>query len=610
MISVSMCMIVKNEQSILKRCLDSYAGIYDELIIVDTGSTDNTKEIAAQYTDKVYNFAWCDDFAEARNFAFSKASCDYILSVDADEELDFHNNTALRSLKEAILPEIDIVQMYYVNESDFNSVYNVHKELRPKLFRRIRTFNWISPIHETIRVNPVIYDSDIEIMHKPTSDHSKRDFSIYFKALDKGIVLEDYVVTMLCKELFISGEASDFIAFKNAFENGASAVISDRDIDDSEHIIIKVKDTLKALQDMAHYLRKHRKVKVVGITGSVGKTSTRDMVYSVIKQQYKTLKTEGNYNNSIGLPLTILRLKDEQVMVLEMGMNHLKEMEELSMIACPDISAITNVGTAHIGELGSRENILKAKMEIINGMSDNSMLVINNDNDMLSTVEVGRLNLIRVGIDNGVDFKANNVVLSDEGSTFDFEYKGKVYFVDVPVPGKHFVMNALIAIAIGLQLDISPEQCIKGVKEFELTRNRMDIVELKNNITLIDGTYNASEDSMKSSIDVLATYTRRKIAVLADMLELGKYSEQLHRNIGMYVAKNKIDILVAVGKESKYIIDAASKAGVKQICYCNSNEEVINYLEKIIQSNDVILFKGSNGMKLGNVVALMKEKLM
>ena len=127
MISVSMCMIVKNEQSILKRCLDSYAGIYDELIIVDTGSTDNTKEIAAQYTDKVYNFAWCDDFAEARNFAFSKASCDYILSVDADEELDFHNNTALRSLKEAILPEIDIVQMYYVNESNFNSVYNVHK---------------------------------------------------------------------------------------------------------------------------------------------------------------------------------------------------------------------------------------------------------------------------------------------------------------------------------------------------------------------------------------------------------------------------------------------------------------------------------------------------
>ena len=146
MISVSMCMIVKNEQDILKRCLDSYAGTYDELIIIDTGSTDNTKEIARQYTDKVYDYVWCNDFAAARNFAFSKAGCDYILSVDADEELDTYNNKALRDLKAAILPEIDIVQMYYVNGSDFNSVYNVHKELRPKLFKRIRTFNWISPI--------------------------------------------------------------------------------------------------------------------------------------------------------------------------------------------------------------------------------------------------------------------------------------------------------------------------------------------------------------------------------------------------------------------------------------------------------------------------------
>lgn len=219
MISVSMCMIVKNEQDILKRCLNSYAGTYDELIIIDTGSTDNTKEIARQYTDKVYDYVWCNDFAAARNFAFSKAGCDYILTVDADEELDTYNNKALRDLKAAILPEIDIVQMYYVNGSDFNSVYNVHKELRPKLFKRIRTFNWISPIHETIQVNPVIYDSNIEIMHKPTGDHSKRDFSTYFKALDNKIHLEDYVVTMLCKELFISGEKDDFIAFKDAFEN-------------------------------------------------------------------------------------------------------------------------------------------------------------------------------------------------------------------------------------------------------------------------------------------------------------------------------------------------------------------------------------------------------
>ncbi len=219
MISISMCMIVKNEQDILARCLDSYAGTYDELIIVDTGSTDNTKEIAARYTSKIYDFEWINDFAAARNFAFSKAGCDYIFSADADEVLDNANNRALRQLKQMLLPEIDIVQMYYVNASEFNSVYNAHKELRPKLFRRLRTFTWISPIHETVRLAPVVYDSDIEILHMQADDHSKRDFSTYLKAFEKDIHIEDYVVTMLCKELFISGEDADFTAFRNVFEN-------------------------------------------------------------------------------------------------------------------------------------------------------------------------------------------------------------------------------------------------------------------------------------------------------------------------------------------------------------------------------------------------------
>ena len=219
MISISMCMIVKNEQDILARCLDSYAGTYDELIIVDTGSTDNTKEIAAHYTDKIYDFEWINDFSAARNFAFSKAGCDYIFSADADEVLDDTNNYALRELKHMLLPEIDIVQMYYVNASEYNSVYNAHKELRPKLFKRLRPFTWISPIHETVRLTPIVYDSDIEILHMQVGDHSKRDFSTYFKAFEKGIHIEDYVVTMLCKELLISGEDSDFIAFRNIFEN-------------------------------------------------------------------------------------------------------------------------------------------------------------------------------------------------------------------------------------------------------------------------------------------------------------------------------------------------------------------------------------------------------
>lgn len=408
----------------------------------------------------------------------------------------------------------------------------------------------------------------------------------------------------------IIGERFDGHDFINsAFDNGASAVITSRELDDCNRAVIKVEDTLKTLQDMARYLRMHRNVKVVGITGSVGKTSTRDMVYSVVKQQYKTLKTEGNYNNNIGLPLTILRLKDEEVMILEMGMNHLKEMEELSLIARPDISAITNVGTAHIGELGSRENILKAKLEIIAGMKDGSTLVVNNDNDLLSTVELDNLKLVKVAASNSGDFKAENVVLKDNSSEFELDHNGKTYVIEVPVPGIHFVLNALVAIAIGVELRISMDKCIQGIKEFKLTKNRMDVIELKNNITLIDGTYNASEDSMKSSIDVLATYQRRKIAVLADMLELGEFSKQLHQNVGKYAADKKIDILIAVGSEAKYIVEAAKAAGMTNICYCNDNQEVVNYLENNLQSDDVVLLKGSNGMKLKRVVTKIEEKL-
>ena len=407
----------------------------------------------------------------------------------------------------------------------------------------------------------------------------------------------------------IIGERFDGHEFiQNVFEAGALCTLSEKKLASDNIPYILVPSSLQALKDIAEFYLEQLNIKVVGITGSVGKTSTRDMVYSVVKQGYRVLKTEGNYNNNIGLPLTILRLKDEEIMILEMGMNHLKEMEELSLIALPDISAITNVGTAHIGELGNRENILKAKLEIIAGMKDGSTLVINNDNDMLSTVNLNDLDIVKVAIDTDGDFKALNVVLKDDSSSFEIYYQDKKYQVVVPVPGKHFVLNALIAIAIGIKLNISIDKCIKGINEFQLTKKRMDVIELKDNITLIDGTYNASEDSMKSSLDVLATYSRRKIAVLADMLELGEFSEQLHRNVGKYVADKKIDILVAVGKEAKYIVAGARGLEMDNIYYCNDNEEVINYLRNNLCSNDVVLLKGSNGMKLKDVVTQLKEK--
>lgn len=393
----------------------------------------------------------------------------------------------------------------------------------------------------------------------------------------------------------------------SAFKKGASSIITDRKVDYPNKNVILVKDTLKALGDMARYIRTHHKIKVIGITGSVGKTSTRDMVYSVVSKKYNTLKTEGNYNSNIGLPLTMLRYEDQEVMVLEMGMNHLKEMEELSYIAMPDIAAITNVGTAHIGELGSRKKILEAKMEIIAGMKEGSTLILNRDNDMLSNVTVDFLQVLGIGIDQSCFLQAKNVVLHESNSEFDIEYKNKNYHVEVPVQGKHFVLNALVALAIGIQLDIDMDLCIQGVKEFTLTKNRMDQITLKDDILLIDGTYNASEDSMKSSIDVLANYNRRKIAVLADMLELGKYSKELHEKVGKYVASKEIDLFLAVGSEAKYMAEAAKHSKTKVI-YCKNNEEVLSYLLKEIQAKDVILLKGSNGMNLKEIVKILKEK--
>ncbi len=399
----------------------------------------------------------------------------------------------------------------------------------------------------------------------------------------------------------LKGERFDGHNFiESAFQTGAQAIISEKNVNYEDKIVIKVKDTHQALKDMASYLRNHRPVKVVGVTGSVGKTSTRDMVYSVVKQKYKTLKTEGNYNNEIGLPLTILRYHDEEVLVLEMGMNHLQEMSRLSMIARPDIACITNVGTAHIGELGSRENILKAKLEIINGMKEGSTLIINQDNDMLQTVELPHLNVVRVGKGKEASIQASHIVLEETKSSFEVEYQGKKEIIEVPVQGEHNISKALFAIAVGIELNISLEDIKKGIQEFKLTKNRMDILE-KNHKTVIDGTYNASVDSMKSSIDVLANYKKRKVAILADMLELGDYSQQLHEEVGSYVASKGIDILVCVGKEAKYIYQKARES-MKDVYYFESNQEVIARLDELLKEDDVILVKGSHSMNLKEVV--------
>ena len=241
MIQISLCMIVKNEEAVLARCLDSIKELMDEIIIVDTGSTDRTKEIAAGYTDQIYDFAWVDDFAAARNFAFSKASMPYIYTADADEVVSEENRQRFRQLKEVLLPEIDIVQMKYGNQLEHGTAYNYDEEYRPKLFKRLREFVWIEPVHEMVRLDPVVYDSDIVIDHKPHEKHSKRDFFIFQKKIREGLRLSKRLHHMYAMELYISGDEEDFLEAEPFFTE--SALDPNRSIDEVKEAVCIVCQT-------------------------------------------------------------------------------------------------------------------------------------------------------------------------------------------------------------------------------------------------------------------------------------------------------------------------------------------------------------------------------
>lgn len=218
MITISLCMIVKNEEAVLKRCLDSIYDLVDEIIIVDTGSTDRTKEVAEQYTDKIYDFAWVNDFSAARNYSFSKATKEYIYAADADEVLDEANRGLFLDLKENMSRDIEIVQMLYCNQLAYNTTYNFDEEYRPKLYKRLRTFTWTEPIHEGVRLEPVIYDSDIRILHMPAGSHGERDFKTFQSLVKKGVRLSKKLHGMYARELYIAGRDEDFLEAERFFE--------------------------------------------------------------------------------------------------------------------------------------------------------------------------------------------------------------------------------------------------------------------------------------------------------------------------------------------------------------------------------------------------------
>ncbi len=403
--------------------------------------------------------------------------------------------------------------------------------------------------------------------------------------------------------------------YEEALQKGATCLILE-DITISERVLKKypnsaviiVEDSVKALQQIAEYKRSLYDIPVIAITGSVGKTSTKDIVASVVSQKYNVLKTQGNRNNNIGLPLTILELRDHDALVCELGMSHLGEISLISKIAKPTIAIITNVGTAHIGNLGSRENILKAKLEILDGMDKDGTLIINNDNDMLHNWNLDHkedVNVITYGINNKSDYMAEDINLNENDSTFVVKTKDMKYDVKIKVAGEHFVYNGLCAITVGQKLGIESEKIIKGLLDFDLTKGRMETVTTNKGIFLIKDCYNANYDSMKAAIEYLSKLSNeRKIAVLGDMLELGEYSQNLHEMVGKEIKNNKIDVLITVGKEAENI---AKEAKVNNIYVLKNIDEAKKILKKILKKGDAVLMKASNGMNFFDICEFIEK---
>ena len=409
----------------------------------------------------------------------------------------------------------------------------------------------------------------------------------------------------------IKGERFDGHDFvKDVAEKGVGAVVCHKKVECSAPVIY-VDDTKQALLDFASYYKStFPDLLLIALTGSVGKTTTKEMVACVMAQKGETLKTEGNFNNEIGMPRTLFRLEETtKNAVIEMGMDGFGQISVLTNCAKPDCAIITNIGVSHIEILGSRDGILQAKLEILEGLKKGSPVFLNGDNDKLSTVKLQDYKVIFFGIDNkNCDVLAEDI--KEIGLSTEFvAIKGEVrQKITIPTVGIHNVYDALTAFAVGLEYGISPEDIAKGLQNYTPSGMRQRIKEV-NGVTFIEDCYNASPDSQKAGLNSLCKIAKgRKIAVLGDMLELGSYSETAHRTVGEYAAECGVDILYAVGEESKYMADSAVKAGLQNVHSFTDKTELTNILLNELRDGDTILFKASRGMKLEEVFEKIYEQ--
>ena len=396
-------------------------------------------------------------------------------------------------------------------------------------------------------------------------------------------------------------DGHDFIP--GALERGAAAVLCNRC--DGDYPAIVVEDTRKALGDIARGERQRIGMKVVGVTGSVGKSTTKEMIACVLETTYRTGKSPVNHNNDLGLPMAILALPENtQVAVLEMGMNHFREMAYLTSIAKPDVAVIINIGTMHIEHLGSMEGILKAKLEILEGMDNRGTVILNGDDQLLWNLrEESEVRGIYFGSKNGRCKVCAEDVQEEEGQLrFRVRYGEEWFVVELPVEGEHFVSDALAAITVGLQLGVSQEKIQDSLSNFRNMAGRQEIFEAKGR-TIIKDCYNAGPESMAAALTVLGNRTGRRVAVLGDMLELGTSAQAEHYRVGR-IAAEKADLLLAYGPNSCRVISGAVTGGMPdgRARGFEDQKELTETLRRLSKPGDVILFKGSNGMHMDHIL--------
>ena len=413
-----------------------------------------------------------------------------------------------------------------------------------------------------------------------------------------------------CLFIAIKGERADGHSFiSQVWENGALCVLCERQPDTESGNWILVDSTLEAIKKIARFYRDQLDIKVVGITGSVGKTSTKEAIASVLAQKYCVLKTQGNFNNELGLPLTVFRLNEShQVAVLEMGISDFGEMHRLAEIARPDICVITNIGQCHLENLRDRDGVCRAKTEMFDHMNPGGTVILNGDDDKLSAIrQVQGKEPVFFGLGRECSVYGDEIrPLGLKGVSCVIHMDGRSCPVTIPIPGKHMVSNALAAAAVGRVLGLSVEQIREGLEKLQPVGGRFRLIET-DKMTIVDDCYNANPVSVKASLDVLSCAQGRKVAILGDMFELGERENALHESVGSHAAQVGVDLLICVGARSRHTAEGAEKtSGCGQVMRVDTLDELFEKLPGLLQKGDTVLVKASHGMHLEKVI----EKLV